>query len=129
MSDTHTKPPKCKVMLTSTSASQLARFRIALKDFDRLVRIHRRVHNTHYEPRLQDYVIDHVWLRISEDLLKPEDRSEVGAHPNDKAVEAFLRGTGKYTDEALVTIRYKVPLDEFKKLIWPITTTMLHGYE
>lgn len=41
------------------------------------------------------WVIPETWIRISEDILDPKDKTE-GGPPNDIAIKAFLRSEGKY---------------------------------
>ena len=54
-----------------------------------------RLANPWYIPTLSKWVTPATWIRISEDMLDAEDKTE-GGPPNDVAVEAFLRSEGKY---------------------------------
>ena len=110
INDPNAKPPVCKYYLKSTGEEELVRFRIALVDFDHDVARHKQQYNVHYEPRLSEWVSNSAWLRISEDLLVPEDAT-FGGPPNDKAVEDFLRLRGTYaTNDPNKATRCNPPL-------------------
>ena len=87
--------PKMKNKLDSTVSVALSNWICGdLVDYDRSVSQF-RLANPCYVPTLSKWVTPETWVRISEDMLDPEDKTE-GGPPNDLAVEAFLRSEGKY---------------------------------
>ena len=112
------KKPKLE-MLESCGEQALGRWRAQLPFFDAQVRRYQKFTNPYYRAQLSDWVDDDVWWEISQDRLKPEDRT-VGAEMNDAAVEDFLRQRGKYAVEESLkgTVHYASPPEEFSKLTW-----------
>ena len=84
--------------------------------FDAQVSRYCKYTNPYYRAQLSDWVVDEVWWEISQDHLKPEDRTK-GAELNDEAVEDFLRQRGKYAveEERRGKVHYASPPDEFMK--------------
>ena len=87
--------PKMQNKLTSTGSVALSNWICRdLADYDRKVSQF-RLANPWYVPTLSKWVAPATWVRISEDMLDAEDKTE-GGPPNDVAVEAFLRSEGRY---------------------------------
>ena len=113
-------PPACP-MLMSTGKRQVATWRKRLQCFEEELYEYNVQHGLRHNPTLRSSVHPSVWSTISEQLLHPEDRSEMSAPPNHAAVEAYLRGTGPY--EAIHGRPGEVycadPLSAYRNLVWP----------
>ena len=84
--------PKCTI-LESMGEEAMAVWQNDLEDWNHRVKRYRQAHPW-YVPTLSDWVAPHIWKRISEDMLDPEDQTS-GRPPNDMMVEALLRQEGK----------------------------------
>ena len=119
--------PKC-AMLTSTGSEIMSLWFNELTDWNMRVARYRKSHPGYY-PQLSKWVEPEVWLRLSEDVLDPEDRTSCGP-PNDLAVEELLRGEGRYAGRqgGKETIVQANPFQKLKQLKYELKATHVQAY-
>ena len=78
-------------------------------------------HECNYNPPLRLFVHPSTWAIISEQLLAPQDLSAMKGPTNDRAVEEYLRGIGRYAEAhgKPGELFCANPIQEYRNLRWP----------
>ena len=119
------QPPSC-VVLSSTDRREIASWRLHLASFEESLTEYNNRNGLAYDPPLKQFVNPDTWAIISEQLLAPHDLTEVGALPNNRAVERYLRGTGVYASMhgRPGELYCADPLAQYRNLRWPDTSQL-----
>ena len=122
------KEADCRILGNQKGDSDCIAIARWMKDFAKFERKAAADVGYDWQANIRLYVTDDTWLDISETLLMPEDRTDIGEPPNDWAVRCFLRERGPYRGYAkkLCESYYTNALTPFKMVTWPIGNDLDH---
>ena len=113
-------------MLMSSGKRHIAVWRKQLRDFEEELLQYNLQYGQQYNPTLRSLVHPSVWATISEQLLLPKHRTQMGAPANHQAVEDYLRGIGEYrrVHGKPGEVYCADPLAVYRGLVWPDVTRL-----
>ena len=117
--------PVCP-MLMGSSKRHIALWRQQLEAFEEELWNYNVQYGQRFNPSLRLAVHHSVWAIISQQLLHPLDKSDIGGTPNHVAVERYLRGVGRYCSEhgRPGEVYCADPLAVYRGIPWPDVTAL-----